>query len=48
MTTTISGPDDDAELLPPEPPLGDQILADTRLSDAEAFAAAAKAYAAEA
>lgn len=48
MTTTINDPDDDAELLPPDPPLGDQILADTRLSDAEAFAAAAKAYAADA
>lgn len=47
MTTTINDPDDDAEL-PPEPPLGDQILADTRLSDSEAFAAAAKAYAADA
>lgn len=47
MTTTINDPDDDAAL-PPEPPLGDQILADTRLSDSEAFAAAAKAYAADA
>lgn len=32
----------------PEPPLGDQILADTTLTDTEAFAAAGAAYAADA